>query len=262
MHSITSDNKAFDNNYFFWETREGVYYKSIRKIVKDGSTLKYIIPVDKNRDQQSQAADFFRVQDYQIKTTNDQRKKLLEGALENKTMSFDFVHRKVEEKEFKLKDSYRDIFLMGNNIAIDKQEIDNMVGDDNRRTDEKQSLFVRCSNKSYDQKIDFLVEKRGPSKAQHQMLNQMVVSLQILGNPKLKPGDTIDLTAAMPQDGKTEEADLFLSGKFIVGSCKHVVVDLAEYITIVDLFKDGYERDFSDFRKDQNSHLTSPKPTA
>ena len=257
--AVSTANRVGDNNFFFYETREGVIYKSLRKIVQDANTFNYIVPADKNRNQESEEKDYLRLLEFQVKAMDDQRQKVKEGALENQTLIFDFISRKVEKKSFKLKDNYKDILLLGENLAFDMDEIDNLVGDDKRVTDEEQHVFPRCSNKAYDQQEDLVSLKRGPSQAQQQLMNQMVISCRVLGNPKIKPGDIIDLRAAQPDASSDEKRDPFLSGKFLVGSIKHVVIDAGTYETVIDLFKDGYEFDISNFRRDTNSNLIQPK---
>ena len=257
--AVSPSNKAGDNNFFFYETREGVIYKSLRKIVQDANTFNYIIPADKNRSQESKQEDYFRILEYQVKTIGDQRQKIESGALENQTLTFDFISRKIEKKSFKLKENYRDILLMGENLAIDMDEIDNLVGDDKRVTDEEQNIFPRCSSKSYDQQEDFISLKRGPSEAQYQLMNQTVISCRVLGNTRIKPGDVVELKAAQSDASDQEQRDPFLNGKFLVGSVMHVILDAGTYETVLDLFKDGYEFDISNFRRDTNSNLIKPK---
>ena len=253
--AVSPANKAGDNNFFFYETRQGVVYKSLRKIVQDANTFNYIIPADKNRSEESKDQDYFRILEIEVKTTDNQGQKVKEGVLENQTLTFDFISRKIEKKTFKLKDNFKDILLMGENLKFDMDEIDNLVGDEQRTTDEEQNVFPRCSSKSYDQQEDFISLKRGPSQAQYQLMNQTVISCRVLGNPKIKPGDIIELKAAQANPSDIEQRDPFLNGKFLVGSVKHVVLDAGTYETVVDLFKDGYELDISNFRRDTNSNL-------
>lgn len=253
--AVSPANKAGDNNFFFYETRQGVVYKSLRKIVQDANTFNYIIPADKNRSEESEDLDYFRILEFEVKTTDNHNQKLKEGVLENQTLTFDFISRKIEKKTFKLKDSYKDILLMGENLKFDMDEIDNLVGDEQRTTDEEQNVFPRCSSKSYDQPEDFITLKRGPTQAQYQLMNQTVISCRVLGNPKIKPGDIIELKAAQADPSDIEQRDPFLNGKFLVGSVKHIVIDAGTYETIIDLFKDGYELDISNFRRDTNSNL-------
>lgn len=253
--AVSPANKAGDNNFFFYETRQGVVYKSLRKIVQDANTFNYIIPADKNRSEESKDQDYFRILEIEVKTTDNQSQKIEEGVIENQTLTFDFILRKIEKKTFKLKDNFKDILLMGENLKFDMDEIDNLVGDEQRTTDEEQNVFPRCSSKSYDQQEDFISLKRGPSQAQYQLMNQTVISCRVLGNPKIKPGDIIELKAAQANPSDIEQRDPFLNGKFLVGSVKHVVIDAGTYETVVDLFKDGYELDISNFRRDTNSNL-------
>ena len=257
--AVSPANKAGDNNFFFYETRQGVVYKSLRKIVQDANTFNYIIPADKNRSEESKDQDYFRILEIEVKTTDNQSQKVKEGVLENQTLTFDFILRKIEKKTFKLKDNFKDILLMGENLKFDMDEIDNLVGDEQRTTDEEQNVFPRCSSKSYDQQEDFISLKRGPSQAQYQLMNQTVISCRVLGNPKIKPGDIIELKAAQANPSDIEQRDPFLNGKFLVGSVKHVVIDAGTYETVVDLFKDGYELDISNFRRDTNSNLVKQR---
>lgn len=257
--AISPSNKAGDNNFFFYETRQGVIYKSLRKIVTDANTFNYIVPADKNRSQESKDLDYFRILEFQVKSMGDQRQKVETGVLENQTLTFDFISRKIEKKSFKLKDNYKDILLMGENLAFDADEIDNLVGDQQRVTDEEQNVFARCSSKSYDQPEDFISLKRGPSQAQYQLMNQTSISCRVLGNPRIKPGDIVELKAAQPNASDQEQRDPFLSGKFLVGSVMHIVLDAGTYETVLDLFKDGYEFDISNFRRDTNSNLIQNK---
>lgn len=253
--AVSPANKAGDNNFFFYETRQGVVYKSLRKIVQDANTFNYIIPADKNRSEESEDLDYFRILEFEVKTTDNHSQKLNEGVLENQTLTFDFISRKIEKKTFKLKDNFKDILLMGENLKFDVDEIDNLVGDEQRTTDEEQNVFPRCSSKSYDQQEDFITIKRGPTQAQYQLMNQTVISCRVLGNPKIKPGDIIELKAAQADPSDIEQRDPFLNGKFLVGSVKHIVIDAGTYETVIDLFKDGYELDISNFRRDTNSNL-------
>lgn len=253
--AVSPTNKAGDNNFFFYETRQGVVYKSLRKIVQDANTFNYIIPADKNRSEESKDQDYFRILEFEVKTTDNESQKVEEGVLENQTLTFDFISRKIEKKTFKLKDSYKDVLLMGENLKFDMDEIDNLVGDEQRTTDEEQNVFPRCSSKSYDQQEDFISLKRGPTQAQYQLMNQTVISCKVLGNPKIKPGDIIELKAAQADPSDIEQRDPFLNGKFLVGSVMHVVLDAGTYESVVDLFKDGYELDISNFRRDTNSNL-------
>jgi len=86
------------------------------------------------------------------------------------------------------------------------------------------------------------------------MMNQTVLTAKIIGNPYIKPGDIIYIKeAATPQGDEQEEKDPLLSGQFLVGSARHIVMDAKEYTTILDLYKDGYEQDISTYRRDIKS---------
>jgi hypothetical protein len=188
----------------------------------------------------------------------DQRENLKKGALKNKTISFNFISRKVDETVFDIRQQSKDVLIMGPNLLMNEEELNNLIGDD-VQGDEDPNLYVRCNNQSYDQVEDFFAIARGPSQAQKILMNQTVVTIKVHGNPKLKPGDTIELDVNQPSAESTKEVDFVLSGKFLVGSVVNSVTDLENYITICDLFKDGYERSITDYRKDINSHFVKPR---
>ena len=180
------------------------------------------------------------------------------GALKNKTVSFNFISRKVDETVFDIREQSKEVLVMGPNLLIDEEELNNLIGGD-VQGDEDPNLYVRCNNQSYDQVEDFFAITRGPSQAQKILMNQTVVTIKVHGNPKLKPGDTIELDVNQPSAESTKEVDFVLSGKFLVGSVVNSVTDLENYITICDLFKDGYERSITEYRTDINSHFVKPR---
>lgn len=257
-HSISKTNQN-DTTFFFYETRDGVYFQSLENIVKTANAYPYIFSVNKNRDDQSVSNDYFRVQEFTHHNTVDQRKNVVNGLLKNKTVVFNPIERTVNETIFNLKEEFKDIIQLGPNLFMDEEEIDNYVGDEERFTDEEQSVFVRCSNESYDQPQDYISSARPVRQAQRFLMNQTVLTVTIHGNPRLKPGDIIDLNINQSSAEPRQEKDLILCGKFLVGSCVHSITDAEKYITICDLFKDGYERSVAEYRKDLNSHFVRPR---
>lgn len=246
--------KTKDSNFLFYETRDGVYFKSLRTISQSGNNFTYTVTVDKNRDDDKNV-DYFRVMEYDQHGTNDNLRKIREGALENEIVSYDFVSRRIVKRSFDLKKQYRDILLMGPNLAIDTDEIDNANTRD-RKTDVKHDIFFRCSDTSYDKLVDPISEKYNTTRAQSEMINQTKITIMVLGNPFIKPGDTITLNVRqMSGNPDPNENDLYLNGKFLVVSSKHFVQGAAGYVSIFDLFKDGYELNVSKYRRDNNAHF-------
>lgn len=255
---ISNTDKIAGNNFFFYETRDGVILRALKTIVASGKTHEYRMPVDKNRSKDGPDQDYLSTQSVHHAKSNNQRENLNQGILENQTLSFDFISRSITKQSFNLKEDHKGILLMGEYLLLDSDEIENYTGSQ-RVTDEQQSLFVRCSNKSYDKAEDYYELAGGTTRAQIQLLNQTQITIKILGNPKIKPGDTINLKVAQPDNELLEDRDPILGGKYLVASCKHVVSDAIDYITLVDLFKDGYERDVGAYRKDTHSHFIKEK---
>lgn len=258
VQSIAKDNPN-DTNFFFYETRDGVYFKSLEKIIQSANAFPYIFAVLKNRDDQTASKDYFRIKEFIHHNSIDQRKNVANGLLKNKTVVFNPISRTVDETIFNLKEEYKDIIQLGPHLLMDNEEIDNYVDEDNRFTDEEQSLFVRCSDESYDKPQDYISSARPVRQAQKLLMNQTVMTITLYGNPRIKPGDIIELDVNQAAGDSSQEKDFVLSGKFIVGSCVHSITDLNSYVTICDIFKDGYERSITDYRRDINSHFVKPR---
>lgn len=256
-HCISASNPK-DGNYFFYEVRDTVYFKPLKAIVAHANNHKYALSADKNRAPDNQAAnDYFRVIEFQHHQSTDQQKFLQSGTLLNKVTTFDFITRKITDKKFGLLGMKQDILLMGDYLLMDNQEVNHFIPG-NKETDEQTNLFIRCSSESYkdskeDKTVETLTKARPYAQAQKGLMNQTVLTISVLGNPRIKPGDTIQLEMAQPSGDVVQEKDFVLSGKFFVGSCAHSITDMDDYTTIIELFKDGYERDITQYRKDINS---------
>lgn len=256
LQSISAENPNH-TNFFFYETRDGVYFRSLDKIISSANGFPYILNADKNKSENA-ANDYFRIQEMIHHESVDQREKLLQGGLKNKTITFNPISRKIDESIFNLKEEFKDIIKLGEHLLMDEEEIDHYVGED-RTTDEEPGVFVRCSDESYDRPQDFIASAYGTRTAQSSLMNQTPVTVTLIGNPRLKAGDILDLTVAQASGEEKGEKDFVLSGKFLVVSCVHSVTDIENYVTICDLFKDSYERSISDYRRDMNSHFVKPR---
>jgi len=253
-----SENDDKKGNYFFYETRDKIYFKPLADIVASGNSFNYIFSPEKNRNQTSASNDYFRIQEFVHHESTDQRKKIMMGSLKNKTVVFDFVRRTIEETTFDIRNETKNVLLLGQNLLMDKEEMTNFVGDvnnDQRETNEEPSLFIRCSGVAYDNTNEYIGSITSLAIAQKALLNQTVMTVVLLGNPRLKPGDIINIKINQAAGEPREESDFFISGKFLVGSCVHAITDVEKYVTICDLFKDGYERSIEDYRKDINSQF-------
>lgn len=254
-YALSTASKAKDSNYLFYETRDGVYFKTLRTISTSGNNFTYTVTVDKNKNTDDPNIDYYSIMEYDQHPTSDNQKLIRDGALENEVTTYDFISRKIVTKTFDLKKQYRDILLMGPYLSIDLEEIDN-TNTRERKSDTKHNLFFRCSDTSYDKPTDPISEKYNTSKAQAELLNQTRISIMVFGNPYIKPGDTINLNVRqMSGNEDPNENDLYLNGKFLVVSSRHFIEGAAGYVTIFDLFKDGYEVDVAKYRRDNNSHF-------
>ena len=87
--SITKEDPK-ETGFAFYETRDGLFFKPLGSIVRSGKNFPYIRAVDKNKSKEGRDKDYYRINDLQHHTSNDQRENLKKGALKNKTVSFNF----------------------------------------------------------------------------------------------------------------------------------------------------------------------------
>jgi hypothetical protein len=103
---------------------------------------------------------------------------------------------------------------------------------------------VRSSEEAYDG-VNNYSRKFGAMMAQKAMFNQIIYAVQIFGNPNIKAGDILDITApSLSMQSSSPELDFSLQGKFLVGDVRHRVVNGEQFMTILNIFKDGYETEY------------------
>jgi hypothetical protein len=74
------------------------------------------------------------------------------------------------------------------------------------------------------------------------LLEQTKITIEVYGNPAIKPGDIVNLNVPAKSAYEDDEDSNRQSGDFIVGAVKHNVKDTV-FQTYVDLYKDAYEKD-------------------
>lgn len=253
-HCISASNPK-DGNYLFYEARDKCFFKALKHIRATGVDHKYKLVANKNRAEQTED-NLFRIDTFVHHESIDQRKNYLNGTLNNVVRSFDFITREVKDTDYAILSDSRHGNLFGDNLLMEPEEVNFFRAD---LGDAGPSVFLRCSQKSYkdsekDSSEELLSKIRPYAVGQMGLLNQTRLTVSVLGNPKILPGDVIEIEMAQASgDSTIEEKDFVLGGKFLVGTVVHAITDSDDYSLIIDLYKDSYERDISSFRKDINS---------
>jgi hypothetical protein len=82
--------------------------------------------------------------------------------------------------------------------------------------------------------------------AQKNAMNQVSYSFGFGGNSAVKAGDLIDIQAKDLSAKELKEMDVLLNGKFLIGNVRHQVLATKQYNTTVDVFKDGYDTEYTE----------------
>jgi hypothetical protein len=104
------------------------------------------------------------------------------------------------------------------------------------------------SENAWDRK-DYVHEKYPYDVAQRALFEQNKITIEVYGNPQLRPGDMVKLVA--PKETQQDGQAYRISGLFLITAVKHNISG-NRFQTIVDLHKDSYETDVLTGSKDNS----------
>jgi hypothetical protein len=244
MHSISEEGGEDASLYFFYEDRDGFKFKTLNKIITDANTHPYVVSVDKNVDG---AVDLQKIQHFSQLKAGSQSERMDAGMYENEIVEFDPMSRSINNKLWKFKDASDGIQLLGSSSVVDKtNNLKQWVnGTESKVRGLSNLVKFRVNDEAYDATNNY-GRKFGAMVAQKSMFNQIIYSIQIFGTTNIKAGDILDITApSLSMQGDAPSLDFSLQGKFLVGDVRHRVVGGEHYMTILNIFKDGYETEYT-----------------
>ena len=142
------------------------------------------------------------------------------------------------------KDS-KNIFLLGKNSAFDTKypvfATNIGLNPQELKYDFTPASYIAISENAWE-RDDYLEEKYLYARAQRALLEQTKITIEVYGNPYIKPGDILNLNVPAKSGITEDENSNRQSGDFIVGAVKHNIKGTI-FQTYVDLYKDAYEKD-------------------
>jgi hypothetical protein len=255
--SQSLSSQSDDSTYFFYQDFEGFKLRTARSIASDENkkkSLKYTFYPERNNTtiENSAEKDYFRVLYLSQYDHSNYFEMISSGVLRSEIMLIDLINRQVKypTKTFKFEDDNKKIFLLGNNSPIDTTypifASTISINPTGAKYDFTPASYIAVSENAWERE-DYLEEKYLYARAQRSLLEQTKITIEVYGNPYVKPGDILNLTVPA-KSGITEDTDsLRQSGDFIVGAVKHNVKGTI-FQTIIDLYKDAYEKSVIDVK--------------
>jgi hypothetical protein len=238
-HAISKKGGPDNSMYFFYETADQFWCKTLGEIIKDANTYNYTMPTDRNRDKNE--ADYLRLISYKQNKLGHLGDTLDGGMFQNELMELDIIGAAITSKKFDFVKEGKKLILLNGQPPVD---MDNNL-EPYRQPDVKykgaiNNLKVRTSEEGYDDYNSY-GKKHNALLAQKRLFNQIGYTFMFLGNPMLRAGDLIKLIALEPTKTSSPEVDKLLGNKFLIGNIRHHVSDPRNYVTVVDVFADGHE---------------------
>ena len=244
QHAISEENGETGSLYFFYEDRDGHKFWTLNKIIAEANTHTLSVSVDKNRDAES---DLSKIQFFAQLKAGSQTERIASGMYENEVIEFNHLSRNITSTKWKLEESGEGLLQLGSALVVDK------ANNLKQWTDQTESKIrglpglskFRSADEAFDGVNNF-GRKFGSVIAQKAMFNQIIYAIQIFGNTNIKAGDLVDITSpALAMQTDAPELDFSLVGRFLVGDVRHRIVDGEQFITVLNIFKDGYEAEFT-----------------
>jgi hypothetical protein len=244
-HAVSVAHGESNSFYLFYEDRDGFRFKSLKSIISDATHHEYTMTGDDTRF--GGKDDVFRIISFQQNRIGSNASRLDNGMLENELLEFDVLGRKMSSKRFDFSqqgDSIRLINTSGvMDIANNFEELRGAPAD-TRARGILGALKIRSSEEGFDETNTY-GRKHGSLIAQKTMFNQLSYTFTMGGNPGMKAGDLIVVNAAALSADDQRELDPYLNGLFLIANVRHKITAASEFITVIDVFKDGYDSEYT-----------------
>ena len=250
--SQSLSSQSDDSAYFFYQDYQGFKLRTARSIASDANkqrSWKYTFYPERNNPTTGNSIekDYLRVLYLSQYEHSNYFDLIASGVLRSEIMLIDLINREVKTptKTFEYDKDNKNIFLLGNNSAIDTSypvfaknvELNPL----NLKYDFTPASYIAVSENAWE-RDDYLEEKYLYARAQRSLLEQTKITIEVYGNPSIKPGDILNLSVPAKSGHEEDEDTKRQSGDFIVGAVKHNVKGTI-FQTYVDLYKDAYEKD-------------------
>jgi hypothetical protein len=250
--SQSLSSQSDDSTYFFYQDYQGFKLKTARSIASDANKQKAFrytfYPERNNTDlDASVEKDYFRVLYLSQYEHSNYFDLIASGVLRSEILLIDLINREVKTptKTFEYKEDSKNIFLLGKNSAFDTKypafATNIALNPQELKYDFTPASYIAVSENAWE-RDDYLEEKYLYARAQRALLEQTKITIEVYGNPYIKPGDILNLNVPAKSGITEDENSNRQSGDFIVGAVKHNIKGTV-FQTYVDLYKDAYEKD-------------------
>ena len=234
--------KGGSGGFLFFQTREGLYFKSLDKIFGKSSTKKYIyndtgLPVAGYDD---------NILNYTIGSDIDLNQKMMMGSYKNKTVFFDFmaleyktVDFDIEEQDGKATNAGRDFVVVNKDFIKDPSRIFHQIKD----------IGTNPKGTGDSQLSEWKGDKKKPNFEYEKTLvqtimryNQMLTvqtNIVIPGDFTIKAGDIVEVDFPSAESSLTRDKNKQTGGKYMVASVCHRVTP-RETFTSMGLVRDSF----------------------
>lgn len=249
--AISSEGGEDNSFYLFYENSDGFKLKTTRQIIKDANDAvdgaevwKYTLMGDASPI--GNEKDVYRILEFNKNKATSASARLDEGSHENETLEFDFLKRARTSKKTDFSVDWKKFMNLGTFPVVDVKNNFDSLRQEGGDAGEKKSmgtlakLKIRSSESSFGEN-NSQGRKHHALIIQQSMFNQLSYTLQFEGNPQMRAGDLIDIQAKENTVNKEKEEDRYLTGKFLIGNVRHQISGMDKLLTVVDVFKDGYE---------------------
>jgi hypothetical protein len=243
--SIPTENYGKTGGFFFYQTQDGMNFKSVDNLLDQEPKKKYIY----NESGTIPPGYDDKVLNYDMNRTVDVQANMMLGAYKNRTIFFDPYQFKYEMKEYDITQQ-KDVKHAGSPDDFDFVNPDFTetptrlmsavldVGTLPVGADGKAQLSRWASNKS--ETNDKVMERMVQSVMRYNQLHSVITSITIAADFSLRAGDIISLD--LPRvAGDTKEVDDKTSGKYLISSLCHYVTP-NRCFTQLGLIRDSYGR--------------------
>ena len=256
--SVSEEKKG--DAFFFYEDYQGFKLKNLRSMASEENkkkAWKYIFYPERHNTETTDSdvnKNYFRVLYLSQYNHTDYFKLIRSGILRSELVFINLLTKEVKsEKVFKysvqeqeiVEALKKDVFLLGENTPIDTRPA---VFGENVPLDAKDlgydstpASFLAISEAPWE-RDDYLQDKYINTRIQKQLMKQTQITIEVYGNPAIKPGDIVNLNIPAKSTAEEDVQTKRQTGDFIVWAVKHTVRGNI-FQTIVDLCKDSYEQD-------------------
>jgi hypothetical protein len=215
LHSQSLNNEY---GYVFYENNINHFFGPLEYLFKQETDLTYTL---NSKSAVGSKTDYNAIQDIKFMNNKTLIEKIKDGSISANTSIIDLKHRQIKDDVFDYQSEYNLDDIINENSVPESISITPI------KSDIEYSKITNNSDKS-----------RNLSRIRQ--LNNTGLTITVFGNSGIKAGDMCNfLIPAAAASNKNIDYERFSSGKFMIASIKHSIIN-NQYYQIIDLLKPFY----------------------